>query len=46
MLPFQARLKIKEITKRLKKIKGKRMEDFDFDALLDDIETTEDNAAT
>ena len=40
MLPFQARLKVKEIVEKLKKIKGKNMEDFDFDSLLEEVENT------
>lgn len=38
MLPYQAKRKLQEIALRMKKIKGKKMNDFDFDDLLDEVD--------
>ena len=40
MIPYQAKIKLQEIAQRMKEIKGKKMNDFDFDNLLDEIEET------
>lgn len=38
MLPYQAKQRLQEIATRMKEIKGMKMEDFDFDNLLDEID--------